>query len=110
MQISKKSATQGLDVMVAVTAIADAYSAFDQNAACARGWCLNEYGDGMIGIVKDDDGDVFANSDDARDHVALACIVDDQQAYRDLCRQAICIEAASIALRDAMEAEEEEVP
>ncbi len=100
-------ARPAFDVFETITRIADLHASFDQNAACARGWCLVEYGDGMIGIDKDDDEPTFVDSNEARTHVVLQAAVDDDPAYRGLCAQAVVIEAASIALRDALASDDD---
>jgi len=95
------------DVMEAVFRLSDLYATFDQDAACARGWCLNQYGDGMIGIVRDDDMDTFAGANDARQHVAVSAVAANDLVYRDLCAKALVIEAASMAIRDATSDDED---
>jgi hypothetical protein len=102
MTQTKVAAAQPLDVIGAIVALSQVYATFDQDAACARGWCLNQYGDGMIGIVKDDDSDVFAGADQAHEHVAISSVMSPDAGYRDLCAKALRIEAASIAIRDAI--------
>lgn len=90
------------DVIGAIRSLSATYETFDQDAACARGWCLNQYGDGMIGIVSDDDSDVFADGGEAHEHVVISAVTSQDAAYRDLCAKAVVIEAASIAIRDAI--------
>jgi hypothetical protein len=84
------------------------FDEFDQNAAMAHGWCLNQYGDGMVGIVRDDDSDAFETSDQAHEHVALGAVISPDADYRHLCAQAVVIESASIAARDALSVDEED--
>jgi len=95
------------DVVAAGLGLYDVYTMFDQDAACARGWCLNEYGDGMIGIVRDDDSNAFEDAAHAHEHVTVSSVMSPDQAYRDLCAQALAIEAASIAIRDATAEDED---
>lgn len=90
------------DVVGAIFALSGVYATFDQDAACARGWCLNQYDDGMIGIVCDDDSDVFESAGQAHEHVAVSSLMSSDAGYRDLCAKALTIEAASIAICDAV--------
>lgn len=108
MQDTATRAVPEFDVLKTIVRLADLYASFDQNAACLRGWCLVEYGDGMIGIDKDDDEPTFADASEARTHVVLEAAVGDDPVYRELCARAVVIETASIALRDAVAADDEE--
>jgi len=98
----KTASPAPLDLIGAIVALGNVYATFDQDAACARGWCLNQYGDGMIGIVRDDDSDVFVSAAQTQEHVAISAVLSPDAAYRDLCAKALTIEAASIAIRDAI--------
>jgi hypothetical protein len=88
--------------MMAGVQVERMFDLFDQNQAMRHGWCLNQYGDGMVGIVKDDDSDTFSSSDEAHQHVALSSVMSLDGDYRHLCAQAVVIETASIAARDLL--------